>query len=188
MQIQNFLPTRFSTSQPRSANFQPGASQVIATAQAVIGQGLSCCNENTGRGAQTERLRDVWAGEQYGSSESHIGRFLLFQSSVVRIQLSNAVGLFRPHPERYSSLVTNQFSGTRGMSITVEATYEHGTLKPVQPLDLAEGARVRLTIEDSAIQAGALLDPLADVIGIGDSGRTDGADKHDKYIYGTLRS
>ena len=74
------------------------------------------------------------------------------------------------------------------MSITVEATYEHGSLKPVQPLALTEGARVRLTIEDSTTQSGELFDPLADVIGIGDSGRTDGADNHDKYIYGKLRS
>ena len=73
------------------------------------------------------------------------------------------------------------------MSITIEATYEHGTLRPVQPLDLTEGARVRLTIE-SAIPSGEVFDPIAAVIGIGDSGRTDGADQHDKYIYGKLHS
>lgn len=73
------------------------------------------------------------------------------------------------------------------MSITVEATYEHGALMPVQPLNLTEGARVRLTIEDSAPPSSAVLDPLAAVIGIGESGRTDGADQHDKYIYGNLR-
>jgi predicted DNA-binding antitoxin AbrB/MazE fold protein len=74
------------------------------------------------------------------------------------------------------------------MTITIDATFEHGMLKPVQPLDLVEGARVRLTIEDSSIPSEAFADPLADVIGIGDSGRTDGADNHDKYIYGRLRS
>lgn len=74
------------------------------------------------------------------------------------------------------------------MSITVEATYEHGALRPVQPLHLTEGARVRLTIEDATATSSIILDPLADVIGIGDSGRTDGADQHDKYIYGKLRS
>jgi predicted DNA-binding antitoxin AbrB/MazE fold protein len=69
------------------------------------------------------------------------------------------------------------------MTITVEATYENGVLKPKQPLALAEGRGVRLTIspleEDD--------DPLDAVLGIGD-GRTDGADNHDKYIYGRLSS
>jgi len=74
------------------------------------------------------------------------------------------------------------------MSITVEATYEGGTFKPVQPLQLSEGARVRLTIEDTTVPGDAPFDPLADVIGIGESGRTDGSDEHDKYIYGKLRS
>jgi predicted DNA-binding antitoxin AbrB/MazE fold protein len=67
------------------------------------------------------------------------------------------------------------------MTITVEATYEHGVLKPKPPLALAEGTQVRLTVspvdEDH--------DPLDAVIGIGDGGRTDGADQHDHYIYGT---
>jgi predicted DNA-binding antitoxin AbrB/MazE fold protein len=67
------------------------------------------------------------------------------------------------------------------MTITVEATYENGVLKPKQPLALAEGTEVRLTlcpVDDDQ-------DPLEAVIGIGDSGRTDGADQHDHYIYGT---
>jgi len=33
------------------------------------------------------------------------------------------------------------------MSITVEAVYENGTLKPIQPLPLKEHERVRVTIE-----------------------------------------
>jgi hypothetical protein len=35
--------------------------------------------------------------------------------------------------------------------------------------------------------AGTEDDPLADVIGIGSSGRTDGAANHDHYIYGTRK-
>ena len=70
------------------------------------------------------------------------------------------------------------------MSITIEATYEHGTLKPVQPLDLTEGSRVRLTIEEARERSSQSFDPLADVIGICSGGRPDGADNHDKYIYG----
>jgi predicted DNA-binding antitoxin AbrB/MazE fold protein len=69
------------------------------------------------------------------------------------------------------------------MTITIEAIYENGVLKPKAPVALAEGTEVRLTV--------TLLDddddPLAGVIGIGESGRTDGADNHDKYIYGKLR-
>jgi predicted DNA-binding antitoxin AbrB/MazE fold protein len=41
--------------------------------------------------------------------------------------------------------------GERSMSITVEATYEHGVLKPAEPLPLEENEKVRITIEkDSA--------------------------------------
>ena len=35
------------------------------------------------------------------------------------------------------------------MSVTIEATYENGVLVPVQPLDLADHERVRLTVERS---------------------------------------
>jgi predicted DNA-binding antitoxin AbrB/MazE fold protein len=69
------------------------------------------------------------------------------------------------------------------MTITVEATYENGVLKPKEPLALDEGTAVRLTL--STVDQDN--DPLKDVIGIGDSGRTDGAANHDYYIYGTRR-
>jgi predicted DNA-binding antitoxin AbrB/MazE fold protein len=63
------------------------------------------------------------------------------------------------------------------MMTTVEATYENGILKPKQPLALAEGAEVRLTIYTNEEP-----DPLDAVIGIGE-GPPDGADNHDQYIY-----
>ena len=65
------------------------------------------------------------------------------------------------------------------MAIVVEATYQNGILKPKEPLSLAEGADVRLTI----VPAHDDYDPLEAVIGIGE-GLPDGADHHDKYIYG----
>ena len=68
------------------------------------------------------------------------------------------------------------------MILTVEATVENGQLKLKEPLNLAEGTPVRVTI---ALQDDE--DPLAGVIGIGDSGRTDGADNHGHYIYGTRK-
>ena len=68
------------------------------------------------------------------------------------------------------------------MSITVEGTFENGQLKIKEPIHLAEGTPVRVTItpvdED--------YDPLDAVIGIGD-GPVDGADNHDKYNYGKNR-
>jgi len=65
------------------------------------------------------------------------------------------------------------------MSTVVEAVYENGMLKLAQPLSLPEGMRVRLTITPTDED----YDPLAAVIGICD-GPPDGAENHDKYIYG----
>jgi predicted DNA-binding antitoxin AbrB/MazE fold protein len=67
------------------------------------------------------------------------------------------------------------------MTMTVMATYENGLFKPKQPLQLVEGAEVQLTVQPMQDD----VDPLEAVIGIGESGRTDGADRHDHYIYGT---
>jgi predicted DNA-binding antitoxin AbrB/MazE fold protein len=69
------------------------------------------------------------------------------------------------------------------MTLTFDATYENGVLKPKRPLTLAEGAKVRVTLH--APEEGS--DPLAEVIGIGASGRSDGAANHDHYIYGTRK-
>jgi len=67
------------------------------------------------------------------------------------------------------------------MTRTIKATYENGVLKPQEPLTLDEGTEVQLTIQPISEDD----DPLDGVIGIGESGRTDGADDHDRYIYGT---
>jgi predicted DNA-binding antitoxin AbrB/MazE fold protein len=68
------------------------------------------------------------------------------------------------------------------MTTTIKATYIQGVFKPEGPIALAEGAQVELTLtipsEDD--------DPLAGLIGIFSTGRTDGAANHDKYIYGNL--
>lgn len=73
--------------------------------------------------------------------------------------------------------------GQSVMTLTIEAVYKNGVLEPKQPLMLTEGAEVRLTVtpvhEDD--------DPLGAVIGIGE-GVSDGADHHDKYIYGSPRT
>ena len=64
------------------------------------------------------------------------------------------------------------------MTITVEATYENGVLKPKKPLDLDEGTKVKLTVRTPTHDE----DPFADIIGICHSERTDGAAQHDKYL------
>ena len=68
------------------------------------------------------------------------------------------------------------------MSLVVEATFENGTFKLAQPVALPEGTQVRLTIT----RVDEDYDPLDAVIGICD-GPPDGAENHDKYIYGRLR-
>jgi predicted DNA-binding antitoxin AbrB/MazE fold protein len=67
------------------------------------------------------------------------------------------------------------------MTVTVEAIYENGVLKPKQPLELKEGTEVRLAI--SPLEED--YDPLDAVIGI----CTEGPDislaaRHDELLYG----
>ena len=69
------------------------------------------------------------------------------------------------------------------MSTIIKAIYANGVLKPKEPLALDEGAEVELIVTTPLPDD----DPLNAVIGIGESGRTDGADNHDHYIYGTPR-
>jgi predicted DNA-binding antitoxin AbrB/MazE fold protein len=69
------------------------------------------------------------------------------------------------------------------MTITIKATFKNGVLKPRKPLPLVESTVVRVTISPEEKSD----DPLEGLIGIGSSGRTDGADNHDHYIYGTRR-
>ena len=70
------------------------------------------------------------------------------------------------------------------MTITVEATYENGQLKFKEPVVLAEGTSVRVSITPVDDD----YDPLDAVIGICKDGPRDGAENHDKYIYGDLDS
>ncbi len=69
------------------------------------------------------------------------------------------------------------------MTITVEATYENGVLRPKQPLALADGAEVRVTITP----ANDDLDPLDEVIGICTQGPDISlAEQHDAIVHGGL--
>ena len=70
------------------------------------------------------------------------------------------------------------------MTLTLEAIYENGQLKFKEPVLLAEGTTVRVTITPVDEE----YDPLDAVIGICKGGPRDGADNHDKYIYGDPHS
>ena len=70
------------------------------------------------------------------------------------------------------------------MTIIVEATYKNGVLKPKKRLKIPEGSKVNVTI--TPLQE--VEDPLDKVIGIRKGGPKDGAQNHDKYIYGDPHS
>jgi predicted DNA-binding antitoxin AbrB/MazE fold protein len=89
------------------------------------------------------------------------------------------------------------------MTITIDATYEDGVLKPSQPLPLREHETVWVTVEARAERAGVpspAVTPETTQLTIGeriaalardlppeviDSWPTDGASQHDHYLYGT---
>ncbi len=67
------------------------------------------------------------------------------------------------------------------MTITVDAIYQGGVLKPKEPVVLSEGVEVRLTI--TPLDEGD--DPLKAVIGICDQGPDISlAERHDEILYG----
>ena len=68
------------------------------------------------------------------------------------------------------------------MTISVEATFANGAFKPAKPVSLPEGTAVHLEV--SPVKSP--IDPLEAVIG-SSSELTDGAENHDKYIYGKIR-
>ncbi len=71
------------------------------------------------------------------------------------------------------------------MPITVQAVYENGVFRPTHSVGLDEGTEVRLVLET----VDEIEDPMAAVIGIGDGpAEGDGAQNHDKYIYGKVHA
>ncbi len=85
-------------------------------------------------------------------------------------------------------------SGVEAMTITVEATFEDGVLKPAEPLPLKPHDRVRLTVE--ALPARTQSAPLnlsklfADIeaeVGLFD-GPVDLAAESDHYLYGAPKT
>jgi predicted DNA-binding antitoxin AbrB/MazE fold protein len=69
------------------------------------------------------------------------------------------------------------------MTITIEAVYANGTFQPKQPVELAEGTQVHLTVHTT----NETEDPFEAVIGTCE-GPPDGAANHDQYLYGERQS
>jgi len=69
------------------------------------------------------------------------------------------------------------------VTITRDAVYRKGRLHFNRPVKFAEGTAVRVTITPADEAA----DPLEGIIGIGSSGRADGAKNHDQYVYKKFR-
>jgi predicted DNA-binding antitoxin AbrB/MazE fold protein len=77
----------------------------------------------------------------------------------------------------------------------IDAIYDHGVLRPIEPLALPEGARVHLRVEEEAAvkysaddrpegELPTLLERLKDVIGTVDDLPEDSSINLDHYLYG----
>lgn len=80
--------------------------------------------------------------------------------------------------------------------IHVDAIYDHGILRPTEPLTLPEGARVHLRVEEQTIpsevnsqpangELPTLLERLKDFVGTVDNLPPDASVNLDHYLYGT---
>ncbi len=71
------------------------------------------------------------------------------------------------------------------MSEAIPAVYEDGMFKPLQKVDLPEHKHVHLILipEEEAALLKSQRKELSKIVGIGRSGKTDVARKHDRYLY-----
>ena len=71
------------------------------------------------------------------------------------------------------------------MTKTIIAVYEGGLFKPLQKIDLPEHKHVHLVVipEEDARLLESQKKELSRIIGIGESGISDGSSRHDQYIY-----
>jgi predicted DNA-binding antitoxin AbrB/MazE fold protein len=71
------------------------------------------------------------------------------------------------------------------MSEAITAVYEDGMFKPLQKVDLPEHKHVHLILipEEETALLKSQIKELSKIVGIGRSGKTDVARKHDKYLY-----
>jgi predicted DNA-binding antitoxin AbrB/MazE fold protein len=81
------------------------------------------------------------------------------------------------------------------MSDNIEAIYDHGIFRPIQPLVLPEGTRVQIRVEEQAIAKASsepveeelptLLERLKDFVGTVHDLPPDASVNLDHYLYGT---
>jgi predicted DNA-binding antitoxin AbrB/MazE fold protein len=82
------------------------------------------------------------------------------------------------------------------MTHDVDAIYDHGVFRPIQPLALPEGARVHLRVEEKNAEGqvaskpsdgeiASLLERLKDVVGTVQDLPEDSSINLDHYLYGT---
>ena len=71
------------------------------------------------------------------------------------------------------------------MTETIPAIYEDGMLEPLQKVDIPDHKHVHLILipDEEVTLLNAQKKELAKIIGIGSSGKTDIARKHDSYLY-----
>lgn len=78
----------------------------------------------------------------------------------------------------------------------IDAIYDHGVLRPVEPLALPEGARVHLRVEEESevkqadedrpeAELPTLLERMKDFVGTVDNLPPDSSINLDHYLYGT---
>jgi len=71
------------------------------------------------------------------------------------------------------------------MAETIPAVYEDGKFKPLQKVDLPEHKHVHLILipDEEAELLNSQKKELSKITGIGSSGKTDVARRHDRYLY-----
>ena len=77
------------------------------------------------------------------------------------------------------------------MSITIEAVWESGVLKPKTKLDLPEKTNVRVIVEEASstnLKGWAAIDRLIGLANDTGAPLKDVSENHDEYLYGEHRS
>jgi len=72
------------------------------------------------------------------------------------------------------------------MPKTIEAIYEDGVFKPIKKIRLREHEKVELSVLTES-EMDDMTQKALSIIGIGESGLKDTAQRHDEYLYGKRR-
>ena len=72
------------------------------------------------------------------------------------------------------------------MPKTIQALYENGVFKPIKKIRLREHEKVELSVLTES-EMDDMTQKALSLIGIGESGLKDTAQRHDEYLYGKRR-